>query len=57
MVFFILGILIDESIYHCDRNEETKPMVVSVVKMVAGIGWAGVAPPNRAVRLGSKVQR
>ena len=44
---FVLGSLVDSGIYHCVRNEETRPKMVSEVGMVAGGGRATIAP-NRA---------
>ena len=46
MADFVSASLIGSGIYHRVRNGETRPMMVSVVGMVAGIGRADVAPPN-----------
>ena len=49
MEIFVLGNFIDGSIYHRDRNEETRSTIVSDVGEVTGAGQATVAPLNQAL--------
>ena len=45
MKVFVSTSLVGGGIYHCIRNRETIPMVVSVVGVVAEVGWVNIAPP------------
>ena len=47
-----MGTPVDGGIYYRDRNEETKPMVVSEVDKMAKNGRATVAPLDKALQLG-----
>ena len=44
MADFVPASLVGGGIYHQVQNRETRPTVVSVVGVVAGIGRANVAP-------------
>ena len=52
MVTLVSGTLIDRGIYHRDRNEKTRPMMVLEVDEVAESGWAATTPVNETMRLG-----